>query len=587
MFGHLSLGKKLTLGFLVIAVLLLIVGGFGYRSLDRVADDNAATQRTFAHADAAMEIKHNLALERLFFMELLASEDLTDFESVWGEHEEASSAFVAYSNALLNGAEVEGERIEAIKNEKLRALVSKSLSTYANEILPRFKELKPVITELHETRGKIASLGAKEVAAERALEAKLATLVKEANRIDSELDDNGRHMDTILAELERARKGDIQSIFASAETHASSSKTITITSIIIGFGAAILLGIIMARRISRPIYAVINELSGGADQVHDAAAQLSSSSQQLSQNASEQASTLEETSASIQQVFSMVKQNAENSDQANKMASGAKMTAERGAKTVFEMIDGMNQINKGSSEVSKIIKVINEIAFQTNLLALNAAVEAARAGEHGKGFAVVAEEVRNLAKRSAEAAKETTSLIEQSVLLASQGSAKASEAGGVLSGIVDTNKKMEDLVSEISAASREQSDGLEQVTKAITQIDDVTQQISAASEESAASAEELASQADSMKVLVEKLGSIIDGSSRAGSAVAGNTRIGKTAAPGSNAVPTRKITTGKKTTQQKGNGHAKPAKAVVAAPRERFAKVIPLNDKEEDEFKEF
>jgi methyl-accepting chemotaxis protein len=206
---------------------------------------------------------------------------------------------------------------------------------------------------------------------------------------------------------------------------------------------------------------------------------------------------------------SMTKQNADNAQQANTLASEARKAATTGNDSMGRMNQAIHEIQKSSDETAKIIKVIDEIAFQTNLLALNAAVEAARAGEAGKGFAVVAEEVRNLAMRSAEAAKNTASMIEESVKNSKNGVDIANEVGKVLEEIVQSVGKTTDLVSEIAAASQEQAQGIDQVNTAVSQMDKVTQQNAANAEESASASEELSAQAVSMKEVVSQLVALV------------------------------------------------------------------------------
>jgi len=207
----------------------------------------------------------------------------------------------------------------------------------------------------------------------------------------------------------------------------------------------------------------------------------------------------------------MTRTNAENSKQANELAGQARQAANEGDKSMVQLNEAMTGINDSSDKISKIIKVIEEIAFQTNLLALNAAVEAARAGEHGKGFAVVADEVRNLAQRCAQAARETTGLIEDSVHRAQQGTQVATEVGKSLSAIVGQVAKVSDLIGGISQASQEQAQGVDQVNTAVSQMDKVTQQNAAGAEQSASAAEELAAQSEAVKGMVNELMTLVSG----------------------------------------------------------------------------
>jgi methyl-accepting chemotaxis protein len=233
-------------------------------------------------------------------------------------------------------------------------------------------------------------------------------------------------------------------------------------------------------------------------QVSSATAQISTGSQTLSSGAQDQASSLEEVSSSMEEMASMTRQNAENAGQAKALAGATQKSSARGNQAMDKMIDAINLIKKSSDETAVIVKTIDDIAFQTNLLALNAAVEAARAGESGRGFAVVAEEVRNLASRSAEAAKNTASMIDDSVKNAEGGVGITQEAAKFFLEISQGTEKMNDLVSEITAASTEQSRGIEQVTNAIGQMNQVTQENAANSEESASAAEELSSQSNEL-----------------------------------------------------------------------------------------
>jgi methyl-accepting chemotaxis protein len=241
-----------------------------------------------------------------------------------------------------------------------------------------------------------------------------------------------------------------------------------------------------------------------ADNVATAAQQLSSASEEISSGAQEQASGLEETASSLEEITSTVKQNADNAQQASQLAVSAKEVAEKGGRIVSDAVQGMSEINSSSRRIADIITTIDEIAFQTNLLALNAAVEAARAGEQGRGFAVVAGEVRNLAQRSAGAAREIKVLIQDSVQKVASGSDLVNQSGEALEQIVTSVKRVTDIVSEIAAASREQTRGIEQVNTAVTQMDTVTQSNASQTEELSSTAESLAGQAEQLQGLVSK-----------------------------------------------------------------------------------
>src|SRR5689334_22160684 len=249
---------------------------------------------------------------------------------------------------------------------------------------------------------------------------------------------------------------------------------------------------------------VVRRVKGAASEVYRGAEEISQGNANLSQRTEEQSSSLEETASSMEEMTSTVKQNADNAGQANQLATAARDQAEKGGSVVSQAVRAMADINDASRRIASIIGVIDEIAFQTNLLALNAAVEAARAGEQGRGFAVVAAEVRNLAGRSSAAAKEIKSLIQDSVGNVEEGNRLVDESGRHLTQIQVAVKKVADIIGEIAAASREQSAGITQVNKAVTQIDEMTQQNAALVEEAASASEAIVDQARSLNDLVAR-----------------------------------------------------------------------------------
>ncbi|CUJ37890.1 methyl-accepting chemotaxis protein [Achromobacter kerstersii] len=250
------------------------------------------------------------------------------------------------------------------------------------------------------------------------------------------------------------------------------------------------------KRMQESLTRTVAAVRRGVDEINVGAREISAGNTDLSSRTEQQAASLEETAASMEQLASTVKQNADNARQANQLAASASDVAERGGSAVSEVVSTMQGISASSRKISEIVSVIDGIAFQTNILALNAAVEAARAGEQGKGFAVVAGEVRSLAQRSAQAAKEIKGLIEDSVTKVGAGSQQVERAGATMQEIVASVKRVTDIMGEISAASEEQSGGIDQVNRAVSQMDEVTQQNAALVEEAAAAAGSLQEQAE-------------------------------------------------------------------------------------------
>lgn len=312
-------------------------------------------------------------------------------------------------------------------------------------------------------------------------------------------------MHAAAAALVAEQKKTIDSVQASS---IATSNWIAMFAIVLSvtLGAA---GVVVVRRITLQLGQSIVDLREGADQVASAAGQISASSQSLAQGASEQAASLQETAASSEEMSSLTRRNAGNSQQAAKLMRAVGERVVEANKTLADMMTSMQEIGASSAKISKIIRVIDEIAFQTNILSLNAAVEAARAGEAGMGFAVVADEVRNLAQRSAQAAKDTAVIIEESMLRSHDGSVKLAGVAASIEAITEGAARVGTLVDEVESSSREQALGIGQISRAVSRMEEVTQKTAASAEESASASEELNAQGESLMAVVERLQTMV------------------------------------------------------------------------------
>jgi methyl-accepting chemotaxis protein len=521
---RLSLGSKITGGFLVVIVLVGLVSYVGWDSLQLVTD-------RFTKVDDVGAINTHLLMARRYEKNLIIRGDLKWAEDVRKELEQIKSITVGLK-----------DHFDEADDKDQMDKVLRATGTYERV----FADLRTLVIR-------------KDIDGEQK-----ELLMK---NIDRQLAESGRAVEEACRQARENQLTDMQ--------HKKKQASVLILA---GSSGAIVLGLFFAFFISRsitgPVKKVASGLMEGAQQVAAASSQVSASSMQLAEGTSQQAASLEETSSSLEEMSSMTKQNAENAGQARAMMSEAERIVGKVNSHMEEMSHAITEITKTSEETSKIIKTIDEIAFQTNLLALNAAVEAARAGEAGAGFAVVADEVRNLALRAAEAAKNTSSLIENTIKAVRNGNELTRMTQEAFQENIAISSKISQLIDEIATASQEQSHGISQVNIAVSEMDKVTQQSAANAEESASASEELNAQAEQMKTYVEDLLAVVGGTNGGehrllitGPSREGRKRRGALPAPRSkhvNAVVPRSL-----------------ASARVITPEER----IPLND--EDKFVNF
>ncbi|MFY2056004.1 methyl-accepting chemotaxis protein [Achromobacter xylosoxidans] len=503
LFGNLSIGTRLSLGFGTVLALLLALTGLSQYELTHIGGINRAiTEQTWAKANAINIIDVTTRANARANLELIVNTDPHTAETLFARIDTNRKTIDQALETLRPLFRTEDERQKLRLLEDVRGRYVKSFQG-VGALLKRGERDAARQRLLEETLPLLDGLQDRVIEISRIQSAEMVDAGADSQRVI----DNAGMLNLILSGLAVVLGG----LFAWRV-----SKSITAP-----LAQAVSVAETVARGdLGQPIHAVTRDETGrllralhdmqdklagavrtiraGSETISSAAGQIAAGNTDLSSRTEEQAASLEETAASMEELASTVKQNADNARQANQLAASASEVAQRGGAVVSAVVSTMGDISASSRKISEIVSVIDGIAFQTNILALNAAVEAARAGEQGKGFAVVAGEVRSLAQRSAQAAREVKTLIEASVSKVAEGAGQAENAGTTMQEVVASVKRVTDIMGEIAAASQEQATGIEQVNRAVSQMDEVTQQNAALVEEAAAAAGSMQDQAHAL-----------------------------------------------------------------------------------------
>jgi len=532
-----TIGKRIKFGFACIILIAIVLGVFSYVCVLEIARySDEITKRALPINTACYQLQINLrsGMQKMYMH--IGSLDAQDM------------------------ARLEAGYAELTKNNDLQyEMLNKSI------LKP---EGKQIMEKIMAARKDYAVIRAKVFESSRQATNNVATYQLARNQMDPA----GEKYSAAIDELVDYARRNAVTVSDGITSQVKQSRLGIILGISLAFIVGVGVAFIITLKTNKKLKHVADALNDGASQVTAAAGQVSSSGQSLAEGASEQAASIEETSSSLEEMSSMTKGNAEHSHKANELGKQARSAAEKGVQDMQNMTLAMNGLKAASDDIAKIIKTIDEIAFQTNILALNAAVEAARAGEAGMGFAVVAEEVRSLAQRSAQAAKETSEKIQGTIEKTTQGVEISHKVETALAEIVTRVREVDQLVAEVASASSEQSQGISQINTAVTQMDKVTQSNAASAEESAAAAEELNAQAETMKGYVNELLALVGGS---GGESAGGGHAASHMSHVSHAGHKTAVTVGG---SPKGGKPEKPVTKVLAASSEKRAETIPLDD---------